>query len=121
MPSDYTFLPKRKERVKALTGSGSLNISVSTMPATFTGRFAGQPVNLMKWQTEIIRELLGTLDRKGQRKYRRLFIHIARKNGKTFLACLLIIYWLAEESFSDPSAEVVSCAVTREQIDPGDF
>ena len=40
---------------------------------------------------------------------------MARKNGKTFLACLLIVYWLAEESFSDASAEVVSCAVTREQ------
>lgn len=79
------------------------------------GRFGGQPVHLMQWQTEIIQELLGELDRKGQRKYRRLFVHIARKNGKTFLACLLIIYWLAEESFSDPSAEVVSCAVTREQ------
>lgn len=79
------------------------------------GRFAGQPVNLMKWQMEIIRELLGTLDRKGQRKYRRLFIHVARKNGKTFLMCLLILYWLAEESFFDPSAEIVSCAVTKEQ------
>ena len=79
------------------------------------GKFANKPVKLMEWQTEIIQELLGMLDRKGHRKYRRLFIHIARKNGKTFLACLLIIFWLAEESFSDPSAEVVSCAVTREQ------
>lgn len=79
------------------------------------GKFAGKRVHLMIWQLEIIRELLGQLNRKGQRKYKRLFIHIARKNGKTFLACLLIIYWLAEESFSDPSAEVVSCAVTREQ------
>ncbi len=79
------------------------------------GKFAGKPVKLMKWQTEIISKLLGSVDRKGQRKYRRLFIHIARKNGKTFLACLLIVYWLAEESFFDPSAEVVSCAVTREQ------
>jgi len=79
------------------------------------GRFGGQPVHLMKWQTEIIREFLGALDKKGFRKYRRLFIHVARKNGKTFLACLIVIYWLAEESFSDPSAEVVSCAVTREQ------
>jgi phage terminase large subunit-like protein len=79
------------------------------------GRFGGQPVNLMKWQMEIIRELLRTLDKKGFRKYRRLFIHVGRKNGKTFLICLLILFWLSEESFFDPSAEVVSCAVTREQ------
>jgi phage terminase large subunit-like protein len=79
------------------------------------GRFARQPVMLMEWQIEIIRKLLGTLDKKGFRKYRRLFIHVGRKNGKTFLVCLLILYWLSEESFFDASAEVVSCAVTREQ------
>jgi phage terminase large subunit-like protein len=69
----------------------------------------------MKWQTEIIKALLGSLDRKGKRKYTRLFLHVARKQGKTFLACILVIYWLAEESFSDQSSEIVSCAVTREQ------
>lgn len=79
------------------------------------GKFALQPVKLMQWQKEIIQELFGALDKNGHRKYKRLFVHIARKNGKTFLACLLVIYWLAEESFSDQSAEIVSCAVTREQ------
>ncbi len=79
------------------------------------GRFAFKPVVLMKWQLEIIQKLLGTLDKNGKRKYRRFFLHIGRKNGKTFLICLLIIYFLAEESFFDPSSEIVSCAVTREQ------
>jgi phage terminase large subunit-like protein len=79
------------------------------------GRFANQPVHLMKWQMEIIEKLFGTLDSKGKRKYKRFFLHIARKNGKTFLVCLLIIYFLTEESFCDPSSEIVSCAVTREQ------
>lgn len=80
-----------------------------------SGRYAHQPVRLMKWQLEIIEHLLGDLDQKGYRKYRRFFLHVARKNGKTFLVCLLILYWLAEESFNDPSAEIVSCAATREQ------
>lgn len=79
------------------------------------GKFAGQPVRLMAWQLSIVRELFGTLDAKGHRKFKRVFIHVARKNGKTFCACLLVLYWLAEESFADPSAEIVSCAVTREQ------
>lgn len=79
------------------------------------GKFAFKPVVLMKWQLEIIQKLLGSLDKTGKRKFRRFFLHIARKNGKTFLVCLLIVYWLAEESFSDESAEIVSCAVTREQ------
>lgn len=79
------------------------------------GKYAGKPVKLMQWQKEIVKPLFGDLDDKGLRKYKRLFVHIARKNGKTFLACLLVLYWLAEESFNDQSAEIVSCAVTREQ------
>ena len=79
------------------------------------GRFAFQPVKLMAWQLEIIQKLLGTLDSRGNRKYKRFFLHIARKNGKTFLVCLLIIFFLSEESFNDESSEIVSCAVTREQ------
>ena len=80
-----------------------------------SGRFAGKPVHLMKWQLEIVEKLLGTLDEKGHRKYQRLFVHIARKNGKTFLICFFILYWLVEESFDDLSAEIVSCGMTREQ------
>jgi phage terminase large subunit-like protein len=79
------------------------------------GIFGGQPVRLMAWQREIVRALLGVVDRKGLRKYRRLFLHVGRKNGKTFLGCLLLVYFLSEESFDDPTAELVSCAVTREQ------
>jgi phage terminase large subunit-like protein len=79
------------------------------------GKFAFKPVVLMKWQLEIIQKLLGNLDRNGRRKFRRFFLHIARKNGKTFLICLLIIYFLSEESFSDPSSEIVSCCITRQQ------
>ncbi len=79
------------------------------------GRFAGKPVLLMEWQKTILRQVFGTLDPEGKRQYRRVFIHVGRKNGKSFLACLLILYWLAEESFRDLAAEIVSCANTREQ------
>jgi phage terminase large subunit-like protein len=79
------------------------------------GRFAGKPVVLMAWQKSILREVFGTLDPEGKRKYRRVFIHVARKNGKSFLTCLIILYFLAEESFRDLAAEIVSCANTREQ------
>ena len=79
------------------------------------GKWAGKPVRLMKWQRKILHKLLGTLDKNGKRQYRFLFLHIGRKNGKTFLVCLLILYWLAEESFRDPAAEIASCANTRDQ------
>lgn len=79
------------------------------------GPYAHKPVNLMEWQKDILKKVLGTLDEKGLRQYKRLLIHIGRKNGKTFLTCLLILFWIAEESFRDLAAEVVSCANTREQ------
>lgn len=79
------------------------------------GKYAHKPVILMAWQKDILRKLLGTLDQNGKRVYKNLFIHVGRKNGKSFLVCLLILYFLAEESFNDPACELVSCAVTREQ------
>lgn len=79
------------------------------------GEYAGKPVDLMPWQKGILSKIFGTLDDRGRRQYRNLFIHVARKNGKTFMTCLIILYWLAEESFDDPAAEIVSCANTREQ------
>jgi phage terminase large subunit-like protein len=79
------------------------------------GKYAGQPVRLMKWQRRIFRKLFSTIDENGRRRYRRLYIHIPRKNGKTFLVCLLVLYWLVELSFYDAAAEIVSCASTREQ------
>jgi len=79
------------------------------------GKFAGMPVRLMEWQQDRMQKLLGTLDENEHRVFKKLFIHIGRKNGKTFLLCLLILYWLVEESFSDPAAEIVSCSGTRDQ------
>ena len=79
------------------------------------GRWAGKPVRLMGWQRKILHKLIGTLGKNGKRIYRFLFLHIGRKNGKTFLVCLLILYWLAEESRRDPAAEIASCANTRDQ------
>jgi len=78
------------------------------------GKFFGKPVLLMRWQKEILRKLF-TVDESGKRIYRRLLVHIPRKQGKTFMAALLILYFLSEESFADMGAEIVSCANTREQ------
>jgi phage terminase large subunit-like protein len=78
------------------------------------GKFFGKPVILMRWQQEILKKLF-TVDESGKRIYRRLLVHIPRKQGKTFMVGLLILYWLAEESFSDMGAEIISVANTRQQ------
>ncbi len=79
------------------------------------GKYARQPVRLMAWQKDLIRKLLGTLDQDGKRVYKNLFLFVARKNGKSFLTCLLVLYYIAELSFDDLACEVVSCASTRDQ------
>jgi phage terminase large subunit-like protein len=79
------------------------------------GKYARQPVRLMAWQKDIFRKLLGTLDQDGKRVYKNLFLFVARKNGKSFLTCLLVLFYIAELSFGDPACEVVSCASTRDQ------
>jgi phage terminase large subunit-like protein len=109
------FPPKKKRESKGDYPVRKFEYFCEHYARHISGRFARQPVKLMKWQLDIIRELLGRLDKKGFRKYRRLFLHIGRKNGKSFLACLIILFWLAEESFSDESCEIVSCANTKEQ------
>lgn len=79
------------------------------------GKFAGRPVILMKWQQKIIEKVLGTLNEDGTRQYRRVILHVARKNGKSFLASLLLLYFLCEESFEDRGMEIVSVALSKIQ------
>jgi phage terminase large subunit-like protein len=80
-----------------------------------SGEYGGLKVRLMRWQANIFERLFSTLDSTGKRRYRWLHIFIARKNGKTFLVCLLLLYWLSELSFEDPGAEIYACAATKEQ------
>ena len=57
------------------------------------GPLAGKPMKLELWQKAIISSLYGfvSIDT-GFRKYQRLHLYIARKNGKTILSACLIIY-----------------------------
>ena len=65
------------------------------------------------WQRELIRNLFGWKRRDGTRKYRKCFVFVARKNGKTTLGAAIALYLL----FSDrePGAEIYSVAADRDQ------
>lgn len=61
------------------------------------GRWAGKPFRLAFWQECIVRLLVGWKTADGFRLFRRLFLWIGRKNGKTeFLAALALLFWICD-------------------------
>jgi phage terminase large subunit-like protein len=77
-------------------------------------RFAGKPFMLQAWQWErIIGPLFGWVDDEGRRRYRKAYIQVPKKNGKTQLLAGLSLYLLLGDG--EPSPEVYSAATSRDQ------
>jgi phage terminase large subunit-like protein len=79
------------------------------------GQFAGQKFQLLDYQVELIlRPLFGWVRASdGTRRFRKAFIEIPKKNGKTQLIAGLALYMLLADS--EPGAEVYVAAADREQ------
>lgn len=78
-----------------------------------TGEFAGKPFKLEMWQKLLIGHLFGWLNPDGTRRFRKIFLYIPRKNGKTELAAALgTIFFIADD---EPTAEVYCGALTVSQ------
>lgn len=76
------------------------------------GKLAGQKLKTEPWQQFIIAALYGWRRRdNNKRRFRRAYIQVARKNGKSFLASGVALYDLLTE----PGAEVVSAATKKDQ------
>ena len=79
------------------------------------GEFAGRPFELLDWQSELlVRPLFGwkrTAD--GLRRFRKVFILIAKKQGKSACVSGLGLYLLHCDR--EPGAEIVAAAADREQ------
>jgi phage terminase large subunit-like protein len=50
------------------------------------GKYAGTPFNLSPWQAFIVGSIFGWKDDAGRRRFRRAFVSLARKQGKSTLA-----------------------------------
>jgi phage terminase large subunit-like protein len=61
---------------------------------THTGDFAGAPFDLRRWQKDIVKRLFGTVRKDGLRQYRKCFLALPRKQGKTELAAAILLYLL---------------------------
>ena len=78
------------------------------------GEFAGKPFELLPWQWEdIVKPLFGWKRPDGTRRYRRAYIEVPKKNGKSTLCAGLTLYMLVADN--EPGAEVYSAAADRKQ------
>ena len=78
------------------------------------GQWAKQPFELLDWQWEwVIAPLFGWKRADGTRRYRRGYIEVPKKNGKSAMFSGLSLYLLAGDH--EPGAEVYSAAVDRDQ------
>lgn len=67
------------------------------------GKFAGQHVQLLQWQIyKFIVPVFGIKKPDGKRRFRRAYVRIPRKNGKSTLASGLILYLLACDNEARP-------------------
>lgn len=77
------------------------------------GNKTGDPFVLSPWQVFILANIFGFKRADGTRRFRRVHIEVARKNGKTTLLAGIGLYMLAYDD--EPGAEVYSIATKKEQ------
>jgi len=77
------------------------------------GEWAGQPIKLEPWQQFIIWNVFGWRRADGLRRFRTVYLEVARKNGKTTLAGGIGLYLAFVDN--EPGAEVYSVATKRDQ------
>jgi phage terminase large subunit-like protein len=77
------------------------------------GEWAGRPFQLEGWQRAIVRTVFGWMRADGTRRFRVVYLEVARKNGKTALAAGIALY-LAFSS-GELGAEVYCAASNEDQ------
>ena len=78
------------------------------------GELAGKPLILEEWQSEITKKIFGWKHKEtGYRKFRTVFIEVARKNGKTTWAAALSNYMLFTDD--EMGSEIYAAAGDRNQ------
>jgi phage terminase large subunit-like protein len=76
-------------------------------------RKLGLPIELEAWQKFVIGALFGWKRADGTRRFRQLYLEVAKKNGKTLLAAVIAI--LLAFFDGEPGAEVYAIATKRDQ------
>jgi phage terminase large subunit-like protein len=78
------------------------------------GQWAGEPFELLDWQRDdVVMPLFGWRRKDGTRRYRRAYIEVPKKNGKSTLCGGLALYLLIADG--EPRAQIYGAAADREQ------
>lgn len=78
------------------------------------GKWNGKPLKLQLWQKAFIQAMFGFVDKDtGFRKYKKVILFVARKNGKSVLAAAIATYMLTKDG--EGGAEIYSVATKRDQ------
>lgn len=82
------------------------------------GKWAGKRFWLLPWQEQIIRDVFGIVDERGNRQFHTAYVEIGKKNGKSELAAAVALYLLFADN--EPSAEVYALGYLYEHRDEAD-
>ncbi|MEO1063732.1 MAG: terminase TerL endonuclease subunit [Actinomycetota bacterium] len=78
------------------------------------GEWAGQPFDLLDWQREdLIMPLFGWVREDGSRRFRKAYVELPKKNGKSTIASGIGLYMLVGDG--EPGAEIYSVATDKDQ------
>ena len=78
------------------------------------GKWNGKPLKLQLWQKALIQAMFGFVDKDtGLRKFKKVILFVARKNGKSVLAAAIATYMLTKDG--EGGAEIYSVATKRDQ------
>lgn len=78
------------------------------------GKWANHPIKLELWQKAMLESIYGFVDKKtGMRKYRKVVLLVAKKNGKSFISSGLGLFGLTSDR--EGGAEIYSVSTTRDQ------
>ena len=78
------------------------------------GQWAGKPFKPLKWQSEdLLKPLFGWKRPNGKRRFKRAYVQVSKKNGKSTIGAGISIYLLVGDN--EPGAEVYNAATTRKQ------
>jgi phage terminase large subunit-like protein len=73
------------------------------------GKAKGQPIKLVAWQRDFIMRLFGWKTKDGLRRYRRAYVEIAKKNGKSTLISALVLFLLLADGEGSPEIYLNAC------------
>jgi phage terminase large subunit-like protein len=73
------------------------------------GEWAGRPLILLDWQRDFLRRLFGWKAPDGRRRFKRAYLEVAKKNGKSTLSSGVLLFMLLADGEGAPECYLNAC------------